>query len=93
MAHFDQQPTAPTLSPNESSRNARYGLILFAIYSSFYAAFMLINAFAPQVMETIVFAGINLAVVYGIALIATAFALALVYAWLCRTPVPPETPA
>jgi hypothetical protein len=36
-------------------------------------------------METIVFAGLNLAVASGLGLIIGAFALALVYAWLCRS--------
>jgi uncharacterized membrane protein (DUF485 family) len=30
-------------------------------------------------------AGVNLAIVYGMGLIAAALVLALVYAWLCRT--------
>jgi uncharacterized membrane protein (DUF485 family) len=41
-------------------------------------------------MEVIVFAGVNLAVLYGLGLIAAAFVLALVYAWLCRSRVDPE---
>ena len=41
-------------------------------------------------METIVFAGINLAVVYGLGLIAAAFILALLYVWLCRGKSEPE---
>ena len=66
MAHFDHQPSASQADEHlHAGRNARYGLILFAVYASFYVTFMLLNAFWPQVMDTVVFAGINLAVVYG----------------------------
>lgn len=85
MAGFDHGPA--TLSepddPVVSARNARYGLILFAVYFSFYALFVVLNAFWPDVMSTTV-AGVNLAVSYGLGLIAAAIVLALVYSWLCR---------
>jgi uncharacterized membrane protein (DUF485 family) len=91
MAEFDHKPTAPeVVSPTEAARNARYGLALVALYSSLYAAFVLLNAFAPQAMEVIVVAGLNLAVLYGLVLIAAAFVLALVYAWICRAHRDPE---
>lgn len=71
--------------------NARLGLILFAVYLVLYLAFVLINAFAADVMDTIVAAGLNLAIVYGFALILFAFVLAILYGWLCR--VEPMTDA
>lgn len=67
-------------------QHARWGLRLFVIYALLYGLFMVLNAFAPSVMAWIVFGGINLAVAYGLGLIVAAFGLALVYAWLCRTP-------
>ena len=88
MAHFDQVPSPPQAEAH-TVRNARYGLVLFAAYAAFYGVFMLLNAFWPQVVETVVFAGINLAVIYGLGLIVTAFVLALVYVWLCRNPLTP----
>jgi uncharacterized membrane protein (DUF485 family) len=66
------------------SRSARYGLALFALYLALYGGFVLLNAFAPTLMEATPLAGVNLAVVYGLGLIVAAFALALLYAWLCR---------
>lgn len=66
--------------------NARLGLVLFAVYLTAYAAFVGISAFAPWVMDTTV-GRLNVAVVYGLALIAGAVLLAVVYAVLCRTPV------
>ncbi|MGH7127129.1 MAG: DUF485 domain-containing protein [Planctomycetaceae bacterium] len=64
-------------------RNSRYGLALFAVYLTLYTAFVLINAFAPQVMERTL-AGVNLAILSGFGLIVAALVLALLYGWLCR---------
>ncbi len=88
MAGFDHGPAAPSEpdDPATSSRNARYGLILFVIYFTFYAVFVAINAFWPDVMSRPV-GGVNLAVSYGLVLIVAALVLALVYSWLCRAPV------
>ena len=83
LGHHVHHPTEEE-DPELAAGNARRGLFLFAIYSVIYAAFVLLNAFGRQVMERIVFAGVNLAVFYGFALIGGALLLALVYAWLCR---------
>jgi len=64
--------------------NTKLGLILFFVYLSLYAGFVLINAFAANVMETIVLAGLNLAIVYGFGLIFFALLLALLYGLLCK---------
>lgn len=73
-------------SPSAARRwNTRLGLILFFVYLLFYAGFVLISAFAPELMERVVWAGLNLAVVYGFALIVVAFAMALVFGFLCRS--------
>lgn len=85
MAHFEHQTHTETVDPATAARNARIGLFLFALYSALYLTFVLLNAFAPRVMEMIVFAGLNLAVAYGLGLIVVAFLLALLYAWLCRS--------
>jgi uncharacterized membrane protein (DUF485 family) len=58
--------------------------VLFVFYLVFYGGFVLLNAFAPSAMERTPFAGVNLAVLYGLALIAVALVLALFYDWLCR---------
>lgn len=64
------------------SRNARIGLRLFLLYSLFYAAFVLMNAFAPTVMEATPVAGLNLALLSGFGLIFLAFVIALLYGFL-----------
>ncbi len=69
-----------------AARNARYGLALFLLYLLFYGGFVLVNAFAPELMDLVLAGGVNLAIWYGFALIGAALALALVYAWLSRDP-------
>ncbi len=64
-------------------RNSRLGIRLFAFYSVFYLAFVLVNAFATELGEWKVVGGLNLAVLWGFALIGLAFVLALVYGVLC----------
>lgn len=64
-------------------RASRLGFLFFAIYLLFYVGFVLISAFASQWLEVILPGGLNLAVVYGLALIALAFVLALIYG-LCQ---------
>ncbi len=92
MAGFDHGPATPSEpdDPAVSARNARYGLILFVIYFSFYVVFVVINAFWPDVMSIPV-AGVTLAVSYGLGLIAAAIVLAFLYSWLCRGPVAVKT--
>jgi uncharacterized membrane protein (DUF485 family) len=66
-------------------RNARIGLILFAVYLLLYGGFVFLNAFAPQTMEITPIPGINLAIIYGFALIIAALVLAGVYGLLCKS--------
>jgi uncharacterized membrane protein (DUF485 family) len=66
---------------------ARYGLKLFAIYLVLYGGFMALNAFFPEASGWAPFGGVNLAILYGMALIAAAAVLAFLYVFLCgRTP-------
>jgi uncharacterized membrane protein (DUF485 family) len=89
--HINHKNGAPeTVGEAQAARHARTGLALFAVYSLFYLTFMLLNAFAPARMRETVWGGINLAVVYGMGLIAAAFVLALAYLWLCRGPGEPD---
>ena len=75
----------------ERQFNTRLGLILFAIYLVLYLGFVLINAFATNLMDTIVLAGLNLAIVYGFALIVIALVMALIYGAMCRTEPSPAS--
>ena len=66
-----------------STRSAPLGLRLFALYLALYAGYMGATVLAPRWMAETV-GGINLAIVYGSALIVIALALALVYVTLLR---------
>jgi len=61
----------------------KFGLWLFIIYVLVYVGFIWINVASPKTMATIVFAGQNLAVVYGFGLIALAFVMGIIYDYLC----------
>lgn len=84
--HSDHRPSpaAERASEQASPPRTLLGLVLFALYLLFYGEFVLLNALAPSLMEQTPLAGVNLAVLYGLALIVVAFLLALAYAWLCR---------
>ena len=71
--------------PEHIARNAKHGLILFAVYLVIYGSFVFINAFAPELMERSI-GGVTLAIYSGFGLIIAAFVLALIYGWLCRLP-------
>ncbi len=70
--------------PDVVSRNARYGLVLFAVYVALYGGFIYMAAFRQAAMSEPIWGGVNLAIVYGFALIAAAFVLAMIYMFLCR---------
>ena len=63
---------------------SRLGVWMFLLYALFYAGFVAINLYNPLLMESIVAFGLNLATVYGFALIIGALILALIYDKLCR---------
>ncbi len=84
---LDHAPSPePPRDPGTERRNARVGLLLFWVYLAFYAGFVMVNAFAPSVMDEVLPGGLNFAVVSGFALILGAVILAVLYAILCRKP-------
>jgi len=66
-----------------NTRNSRIGMKLFTIYLLLYGGFVLLNTFSPTTMEATPIKGINVAILYGFALIVVAFVLALLYGLLC----------
>ena len=78
------EPATPAEKDHAVSYKTRLGIWMFIPYSLFYAAFVVINLIAPQLIGKIVFKGLNLATVYGFALIIIALIEALVYDRLCR---------
>ena len=84
MGGFDHGGARPHVEEQTSQRSIRYGQYLFVIYLVLYGGFVFANAFAPSVMGRTPLAGVNLAVLWGLGLIAAAFLLALLYDWICR---------
>ena len=82
-ASIDTSPHTAT-QVNPSTDSSRLGLVLFAIYTLFYGGFVLIGAIDPGLMGVEMLAGLNLAIVYGFALIIVALLLALIYGWASR---------
>ncbi|HMP17846.1 MAG TPA: DUF485 domain-containing protein [Gemmatales bacterium] len=66
--------------------NSKLGLALFVIYTLAFLLFVLLQAFLPGLMDVLVFADLNLATAYGLALILGALLLAIIYAMGCRLP-------
>jgi uncharacterized membrane protein (DUF485 family) len=78
------EPATPAGKDPAAPYKMRLGLKMFAAYAVFYAGFVAINLLSPLTMATIVFAGLNLATVYGFALIIAALVEALIYNVLCN---------
>jgi uncharacterized membrane protein (DUF485 family) len=77
-------PATPSGNDPAGPYKIRLGIRMFIFYSLFYASFVAINLISPLSMANIVFAGLNLATVFGFALIVVALIEALIYDWLCR---------
>ena len=78
------QPATPVGKDPAGPYKMRLGIWMFIFYSLFYASFVAINLLSPLTMAVIVVAGLNLATVYGFALIIVALIEALVYDAMCR---------
>jgi uncharacterized membrane protein (DUF485 family) len=64
-------------------KKTRLGVILFILYLAIYTGFVVIGTLSPESLGGRVFAGLNLAVVYGMGLIILAAALGLFYNYFC----------
>jgi uncharacterized membrane protein (DUF485 family) len=76
---------ATDTGPDPASRyKSRLGVWMFLSYTLVYAGFVFLNVLNEgRIMQTIVVAGLNLAVVYGMGLIVLALILALIYNGFC----------
>jgi len=80
------EPAAPETGKDPSfAWKRRLGVNMFLIYAVIYAAFTALNVVSPRTMESVVFAGLNLAVVYGFGLIVVALIMALIYNAACTS--------
>ncbi|MBN1936182.1 MAG: DUF485 domain-containing protein [Anaerolineae bacterium] len=80
MLHKPAEPMGEDLA---APYKMRLGIWMFLLYGAVYAGFILINVIKPVLMETIIFFGLNLAVVYGFGLILFALILAFIYNRAC----------
>ena len=80
---MDHGPTSEWGEDRASEYKARLGIYLFIVYCIVYAGFVVINTVSPKVMGVIVFAGLNLAAVYGFGLILLAIIMGLIYNAMC----------
>lgn len=78
------EPAAPVAEDTTIGYKTRLGTWMFLAYLLFYAGFVGCNPASPSSMEAIVLLGMNLATVYGFALIVVALILAVIYDQLCR---------
>ncbi len=78
------EPARPAGKDPAGPYKMRLGIWMFLFYALFYVGFVAINLLNPLAMGIIVFAGLNLATVFGFALIIGALLEALVYNEMCR---------
>ncbi len=80
---MDHGPAVELGVDNAQEKKAKLGVILFVLYSIVYAVFVSITVFNYEAMGKIVFANLNLAVVFGFGLIIFAILLGIVYNFVC----------
>lgn len=78
------EPASSSGPDPAAAYKARLGILMFVIYCVVYAGFVLLNVFSEgKAMAIEVFMGLNLAVIYGFALIILALVMAVIYNWFC----------
>lgn len=77
------EPAVPVGKDPAVKYKTRLGIWMFLSYLIFYMVFVAINVGWPLLMERVIYMGMNLATVYGFALIIIALLQALVYNALC----------
>lgn len=72
-----------TEADNASSKKARLGILFFFIYLFFYAGFVVIGVVNYELLAENTIGGLNLATLYGIALIVFAVLMGILYNYIC----------
>ena len=84
---MDSPPSAPDQRAAHDAHvapNAGLGMGMFVLYLLLYLGFMGIAAFNYELFGSVQVGGVNLAIFYGMGLIAAALVLALIYMVLCK---------
>jgi uncharacterized membrane protein (DUF485 family) len=79
---MEQGPASKLKAENSQDFKTKLGLIMFAIYTPIYFAFIVICVVSPQFMARDV-GSLNVAITYGFALIILAIIQALIYNRIC----------
>lgn len=66
-----------------TQQKSKLGVRLFFIYLICYTGFVILGVFQYELLATTVFAGLNLALAYGIGLILFAVILGMIYNYYC----------
>ena len=77
------EPAVKTEKDTSADWKAKLGIKLFWLYCAIYTTFVGIAVFSTETMKKPVLAGVNLAIVFGMALIIFAIILGLIYNYLC----------
>jgi len=78
------EPARQSGSDHAADYKSRLGVVMFILYALFYGGFVFINLYNPALMGRTVAWGMNLATIYGFALILVALVQALIYDLMCR---------
>ena len=68
---------------NAAAKKAKLGVKLFFVYTIIYAGFVVIGLTKPELMGLEFIGGLNIAIVYGFALIILAIVMGFVYNFFC----------
>lgn len=79
------KPATPVGKDPAAPYKMKLGIWMFVFYLLFYGGFVAVNLLAPLAMEQTILLGMNLATVYGFALIVVALIQALIYDAMCRS--------
>ena len=67
------------MTDDDHQTKSRFGFALFWVYVLLYGGFMVLVLVRPDLLSLRPFGGVNLAIAYGMGLIAAAFVLAVIY--------------
>jgi uncharacterized membrane protein (DUF485 family) len=80
---MDHGPAVKLGKDNASPIKSKIGIALFLVYLIVYSGFVAISVFSLKTMGKTVFAGVNLAVIYGFGLIVLAIIMGIIYNAIC----------
>ena len=77
------EPTVVIGKDNAAAKKSKLGVILFIVYTTIYAGFVLIGLTNPELMGLELMGGQNIAIIYGFGLIILAIIMGFVYNYFC----------